>query len=390
MIVVHNFSLYVKLFAPFHTFLTFQVMYVDRGCCRSQGRTSVEQLFHEWVDGGMVVRLDPWHFIHRFDAAVRTEAHPKYGPFKSALSAALFAYVRGDLQLVIDSYRAGHTEHLDTLTDEKVMSLYVTRHDLRHHVRRITVSSQETFRLVTDLIEDFKGESGQDGNHISLFKDNEAIDTVWEGQQRHLECLRDPPGMEMYGTKKYITRNGIRLPYYLCRRGNNSLEGFHAHLRRMIPTDRCAARPFQIYLLTGLARWNSERNSQGVKGSKGRQYAVYTTALVDRLNTRSLHFFGEKVEKNFQAPAPVGEDELIGLEFLFRQSDPEFSTSSHYDLATAAADLVKDEEEDEEPSGRDDAAAEQGECIVLFLHQGKWVTVNIIIKVCRNHVCSAL
>ena len=47
-----------------------QLMYVDRGCCRQHGATSVEKLFSDWVDTGMVIRLDAWHWMHRFDAAV--------------------------------------------------------------------------------------------------------------------------------------------------------------------------------------------------------------------------------------------------------------------------------------------------------------------------------
>lgn len=33
----------------------------------------------------MLVRLDIFHWIHRFDAAIRTEPHAKYSAFKSAL-----------------------------------------------------------------------------------------------------------------------------------------------------------------------------------------------------------------------------------------------------------------------------------------------------------------
>lgn len=54
-----------------------KILYVDQGCCRAQGATAVEVLFQPWVDNGMVVRLDIFHWIHRFDVAIRTEAHSK-------------------------------------------------------------------------------------------------------------------------------------------------------------------------------------------------------------------------------------------------------------------------------------------------------------------------
>ncbi|XP_051253283.1 uncharacterized protein LOC127362052 [Dicentrarchus labrax] len=65
-----------------------KILYVDRGCCSSRVPTAVESLFQPWVDSGMVVRLDIFHWIHRFDAAIRTESHSKYAAFKSALAGA--------------------------------------------------------------------------------------------------------------------------------------------------------------------------------------------------------------------------------------------------------------------------------------------------------------
>ena len=53
-----------------------ELMYVDRGCCRVLGVSSLEQLFSGWADEGMLIRLDIFHWIHRFDAAIRTNHHP--------------------------------------------------------------------------------------------------------------------------------------------------------------------------------------------------------------------------------------------------------------------------------------------------------------------------
>lgn len=212
-----------------------ELMYVDCGCCRQYGASSVETLFHKWVDLGMVVRLDTWHWMHRFDAAVRTDSHPKYALFKSALSGAVFAYNRPDLELLIQAVRAGSPDNFTSLSDEDVMRLHISKEVLKHYVRRITVGAQETFRLVNNAIEQLKGDAGLDDNGISLFKSPEAIDEVWAAQQKHLECIQDPPDMSMYTVAKRSSKNGVDLPYYTCVRGNNSLEGFHYHLPRMIP-----------------------------------------------------------------------------------------------------------------------------------------------------------
>ncbi|XP_078586042.1 uncharacterized protein LOC144886445 [Branchiostoma floridae x Branchiostoma japonicum] len=94
------------------------LMYVDRGCCPAYGDSTVEKLFGEWVEGGMLTRLDAFHWMHRFDQAVRTDHHAKYGLFKSALSAAVFAYNKEDMDRLINAIRAGSPNKLAGLTNE--------------------------------------------------------------------------------------------------------------------------------------------------------------------------------------------------------------------------------------------------------------------------------
>ena len=125
-----------------------ELMYVDRGCCRVHGVSSLEHLFSDWANSGMMVRLDIFHWIKRFDAAVRTDHHPKYALFKSALSAAVFSYNKDDMALLIQAMRAGNTTRYASLTDAKMIEIYVSKEDLRHFVRRITMGAQESFLRV--------------------------------------------------------------------------------------------------------------------------------------------------------------------------------------------------------------------------------------------------
>ena len=94
---------------------------------------------------------------------------------------------------------------------------------------RVTLSAKETFWLIHLAIEELKGPAGLDKSGVSLFKTpgiknlkqnsyynidmdglvfnvnlthcmyvcvfTAAIDEMWEGQQRHLECIQDPPDM---------------------------------------------------------------------------------------------------------------------------------------------------------------------------------------------------
>ncbi|KAK7131740.1 hypothetical protein R3I93_018338 [Phoxinus phoxinus] len=300
-----------------------KILYIDRGCCKAQGPTALETLFQPWVDDGMVVRLDIFHWIHRFDAALRTEAHAKYAAFKSALAGSVLAYNREDLQLLITAVRARDPATMEVVTDENVVRRYISRDQLKHHVRRLTLGAQETFRLVHLVIQELKGPAGLDESGVSLFKSPEAIDEMWTSQQRHLECIQDPPGMAMYRVARTTTINGVDLPYYKGLRGSNSLEGFHKSLPHMIPGPHCAARPYQVYLISGIARWNSDRSSDAVFGGKGRHNRIYSAPLIDRLNSRCQQLFGEMVEENFRAPTAVQSGELLGLEYLFNQSTGE-------------------------------------------------------------------
>ncbi|KAK0138576.1 hypothetical protein N1851_024888 [Merluccius polli] len=167
-----------------------ELLYVDRGCCRVLGVSSLEQLFSGWA--GMLIRLDIFHWIHRFDATIRTDHHPKFALFKSALSGAVFAYNRDDVALLLHAICAGHPTKYGSLTDGELMETHVTKSDLSHYVRRITVGAQETFMRVQSAIEILKGAAGMDENQVHLFKDEAAIDHVWENQQKHLECIQDP------------------------------------------------------------------------------------------------------------------------------------------------------------------------------------------------------
>ncbi|KAL7886803.1 hypothetical protein AOLI_G00045240 [Acnodon oligacanthus] len=171
--------------------------------------------------------------------------------------------------------------------------------------------------------EELKGPTGLDENGVSLFKTPEAIDEMWAAQQRHVECIQDSPDMNMYRVASTTTIKNMDVPYYKCLRGNNSLEGFHKALPNMIPGIHSAAWPYQVYMISGIARWNSDQTLDAVFGGKGRHHRIHSAPLIDRLNTRCRQLFGETVEENFRAPADVPCNELLGLEYLFGQSTGE-------------------------------------------------------------------
>ncbi|KAJ8370301.1 hypothetical protein SKAU_G00103290 [Synaphobranchus kaupii] len=133
---------------------------------------------------------------------------------------------------------------------------------------------------------------------------------MWAGHQRYLECIQDPPDMNMYRVACTTTINHVDVPYYKCLRGSNSLEGFHKALQNIIP----------------------DRSLDAVFGGKGWHHKIYSAPLIDRLNTRCRQLFGETVEENFRAPADVPSNELLGLEYLFSQSTGESGPFSLQDI----------------------------------------------------------
>ena len=201
------------------------------------------------------------------------------------------------MALLVKAIRAGFPTKLEGLSDAQVIQYHASKYDLKHFVHRIMVGSQKTFVPAQNAIEVLKRKAGLGENSIHLFKDEAAIDQVRAAQQKHLECVQDPPGMNMYTLTKHVQRNGVSLPNYTTLQGSNSLEGFHAFLPSMIPGPQCAAVPFQVYLLSGTAR-NADREYAALKVQKGRKYRVYTSPLISQLNDRCQKLLEEVEEIN--------------------------------------------------------------------------------------------
>ena len=108
-----------------------KMLYMNRGCCRAQGPTA----WRLCSSLGMVVHLDTFHWIHRFDAAIRKDAHSKYTAFKSASwgSAGLQPHRPGAAHQGCQSQRPAM---LNTLSDEDVDCHHISREQLKHHMQR--------------------------------------------------------------------------------------------------------------------------------------------------------------------------------------------------------------------------------------------------------------
>lgn len=208
-----------------------QLMYVDRDCCSSFGGSKTAAMFNEW--DRLVVRLDIWHLMWRFASGVTTESHQLYGPFMRQLSVCIFEWDAGDVRRLLEAKRSElEGKHGMVGLTEAEVSRKIGRKEMALHCRRRTRRAAATEFFLLDLLETFNGEKGVDTLGIPLL-DSIRIQEIWKEQRRHLHCIQDPPGVQLYTETGKITKGSVILPVYRCAPGSTSLESFHLH--RFIP-----------------------------------------------------------------------------------------------------------------------------------------------------------
>ncbi|XP_013407000.1 uncharacterized protein LOC106171268 [Lingula anatina] len=332
-----------------------RVLYTDNNCCRDGGESFYETLFSDWVEEGMVVRLDIRHWLHRWDSVVIKQSHAKYGVFMSALAGAVLAFNKADLLHLVKAVRAGNEQMYSKYSDTEMIA-FVKPHQFKSYVRRVTRGVEATVCAVEAIIDEFKGPAGLDVDGIPLFKSHEAVDIHWARSSQHINCLQDPPGIPLYVTTKTVSINGVDVQKYRCRRGSNALEGLHSHLVNAIPSKRCGIMPFQVYLISFAAQWNHRMESLRVAGGQGRKSSCTDPRQVQLLNQQSEVLFGREhlFEPNFTAPMPFPEvynneeeEELLGIEYAYAQST-DFKSASYY--------VEKVEEEQSREDGDEEGA----------------------------------
>ncbi|XP_043092078.1 uncharacterized protein LOC122342363 [Puntigrus tetrazona] len=261
------------------------LLYVDCGCCVSDGATSkLQTRFGEWPD--LHIRLDIWHFMRRLAVGCTTDAHPLYPTFMGCLSACIFEWDAGDLSLLRQAKRKQMmAEGLPAITDILV-DRSISKKELSLYCRRRTRGEEATIRLMERLLQDLGGANGRDLMGVPLL-DEVRMEHIWRVQKRHVRCIQDVPGVPLYTEIGTTTKAGVILTRYRCARGSTSLESFHCHLNRFIPGTSANALNFQLYLLEGLNRWNQDRAAASVT-SKPASLLTYAGEMTHCVNTNSL------------------------------------------------------------------------------------------------------
>ncbi|XP_054867593.1 uncharacterized protein LOC129349166 [Amphiprion ocellaris] len=296
-----------------------QLIYVDRDCCSRDGVSKTAALFPEW--GKLLVRLDIWHLMRRFASGVTTESHQLYPTFMRQLSHCIFEVDSGDACRLAEAKRSelDGKHGVVGLTDAEVIRR-ISKEEWRLHCRRRTRWAEETALLINDLLDTFGGPAGRDTLDIPLL-DALRIQDIWKTQRRHLSCIQDPPGVQLYTQTGRLTKGGVSLPVYRCARGSTSLESFHLH--RFIPGNSASAKYFQAFLVDGLVRWNEDRAAAAAPPVAAEEQVAslrsYCGHLKHILNQKSQRVLGLHMVQDFTRPAAY-TGELIGVEYLYQQT----------------------------------------------------------------------
>ncbi|ROL46208.1 hypothetical protein DPX16_8611 [Anabarilius grahami] len=156
----------------------------------------------------LVVRLDLWHFMRRIAVGVTTNSLLLCGPFMGRLSASIFEWDAANVKKL-----------------KEALGCYPTAKELAKHCHRHTRGAQQTKELIEQLLKDFSEATDTMGMRLL---DKEKMEEIWWTQQRHVECIQDPPDVQ-------VNKGWVILPLYRCVRGSSFLESFHLHLNRFVP-----------------------------------------------------------------------------------------------------------------------------------------------------------
>ena len=333
-----------------------KALYVDRGCCSSSGSSKLETQLGGWEE--LFVRLDIFHIMRRFSMGCTSESHALYPTFMGRLSSCIFEWDPEDIANLHKAKEAELRQCGAFSAGPDTASRHITKRELQRHCKRQTRGLYETTRLIQELIEALDSDKGNDTMGIPLF-DHDRIQQIWSEQQRHIQCIQDPPGVSLYtqiGTQK---KGGVDLPVYRCARGSTSLESFHLHINCFIPGTAANDAHFQAYLLDGIARWNENRAVSSVAGAqRGLYHGSYCSALEHEVNRCSQLVYGQDLCPEHRRPGQY-TGELIGLEYLYSQTgkvwetltlDPDTPDDLTDELDEGFEDMADKEDEDEDPT----------------------------------------
>ncbi|XP_016388323.1 uncharacterized protein LOC107724059 [Sinocyclocheilus rhinocerous] len=285
-----------------------EVLYANGDCC---GSNSLRKAFKEWKD--MEVRLNISEFMQRISVGCTSESHQIYATFRDRLTHCIFEWDEEDLKQLKEAKHNELNSDIVQPSDDELMH-HLSRSELALHCRRTTRDVREIEELITALIRLYDGEAGWDSSGVPLFSSN-IMAEIWDSQKKHLPCIVDPLGVQLYEQTGTLVKGGHLLPTYKCFRGSTSIESFHQHLNQLIPGVPACSTFLQIEFLDGLVRWN-EATAVASEGLQTPQSCIgVLQQAVDQLGEEVL---GKNIVSTISTSKYTSE--LIGLEYLYHQT----------------------------------------------------------------------
>ncbi|XP_069115959.1 uncharacterized protein [Argopecten irradians] len=290
------------------------IIYVDRDCCSQSGKNPVLDWFKPWT---CTIRLDIFHFMRRFTRGLTTEHHPLYGTFCSKLSNCIFAWDEQDYKLLKEAKTAElKRKYRGVSPSDYQTTSSISSAELARHCKRRTKPIADIKQSINMLLDELWDRTDSTGLRLI---NEDSMRRVWSIQEKHLECIQDPPGVELYTVKGTLEKGGKILNVYKCARGSSSLESFHKHQCTFVPGWNANASHMQMYMMEGSSRWNQNRARDAVELPSTSATKMYDVRLMSAINAISQRVLNIDLIPEFQPPGRP-TDELIAVDFLLAQS----------------------------------------------------------------------
>ncbi|XP_019957305.2 uncharacterized protein [Paralichthys olivaceus] len=188
-----------------------------------------------------------------------------------------------------------HAGHVPT---EAQVLANISSSEMTRHCKRRGV--EETRRLIQGLLKSMWELIDTTGLQLI---NPESMKHVWEVQQKHVACIQDPPGVELYTrVRSGLQKGDMILDVFRCGRGSSSVESFHRHQCTFIPGWRSNAMHTQMYMLEGGSRWNTNR-AHAADGVIGASHAkLFDVRLMSSINDLSRSVLGQPLLPEFIPP----------------------------------------------------------------------------------------
>ncbi|KAI9525195.1 hypothetical protein NQZ68_009403 [Dissostichus eleginoides] len=155
------------------------------------------------------------------------------------MSSCIFEWDKDDISHLKEAKSSElKKKHAGQAPSEAQVLANISSSELAKHCRRRTRGIEESRALIQDLLKSMWELTDTSGLRLI---NPESMACVWEVQQKHLPCIQDPPGVELYTKVGSGLQKGSKvLDILRCGRGSSSVESFHRHQNTFIPGERIA------------------------------------------------------------------------------------------------------------------------------------------------------